>query len=65
MLSGDWYYEIVRERLTEIYDRKTVDEMLPFQAEHYYNFNKNYTTIDDSDLEKIGQFKKDNGKNLY
>lgn len=29
-VSGDWFYELVRERLLEIYSRETVDKMFPY-----------------------------------
>jgi len=30
MLSGDWFAEMLRERLTEVYDRQFVDQLLPY-----------------------------------
>jgi len=35
-ISSDWFFELMRERMTEIYDKEFVDELLPFKKEHYY-----------------------------
>jgi hypothetical protein len=29
-VSGDWFYEMVRERLLEVYSRDMVDRIFPF-----------------------------------
>jgi len=38
MLSGDWHMEMLRERLTEVYDRKLVDKLLPFSPDEHLDF---------------------------
>lgn len=35
-VSFDWFLEITRQRLTEIYDKELVDKMLPFKQEDYF-----------------------------
>ena len=35
-LSFDWFLELTRQRLTEIYDKDLVDRMLPFKQEDYF-----------------------------
>ena len=35
-LSFDWFLELTRQRLTEIYDKELVDRMLPFKQEDYF-----------------------------
>ena len=35
-VSFDWFLEVTRQRLTEIYDKELVDRMLPFKAEDYF-----------------------------
>ena len=65
MLQGDFYFEALRERLTEVYDRSIVDQILPFQKEHYYDFGDelDVSTVSDADLKKIGQYVEES--NLY
>jgi len=29
-LTKDWFFEYIRERLTEVYDRELVDKLMPF-----------------------------------
>lgn len=29
-VSTDWFFELMRERLTEIYDKSYVDKLMPF-----------------------------------
>jgi hypothetical protein len=31
-VTADWYFEIVRERLTELYDKEFVDRMIPWRT---------------------------------
>jgi len=52
MLSTDWFAEMLRVRLLEIYDRDLVDQLLPFKAEHISPTAT--TTVSDEDLAKIG-----------
>lgn len=40
-IANDWFFELVRQRLTEIYDKDMVDKMIPFQEEFYYFNNTN------------------------
>lgn len=35
-ISFDWFLELTRQRLTEIYDKELVDRMLPFKQEDYF-----------------------------
>ena len=37
-VAGDWFYEMVRERLLEVYPKDKVDRIFPFQKEHMYPF---------------------------
>lgn len=66
-MSSDWFYEHLRERLTEIYDKKLVDEMLPYDPAKYFPFNStaNIETIQDVDLKKSGQFVENGAEKLY
>jgi acyl-homoserine lactone acylase PvdQ len=36
MVSFDWFLELTRQRLTEIYDKELVDRMLPFRRQDYF-----------------------------
>ena len=59
MLTGDFYFEKLRERLTEVYDRSLVDQLIPFQSDHFYDFGEELPDmyhISDSDLKKIGMY---------
>jgi hypothetical protein len=40
-ISFDWFLEMTRQRLTEIYDKELVDRMLPFKQEDYF-FNNSH-----------------------
>ena len=66
-MSSDWFYEHLRERLTEIYDKKLVDEMLPYNPANYFPFNTtaNMETIQDVDLKKTGHFVDNGAEKLY
>jgi hypothetical protein len=35
-LSTDWYFELMRGRLTEIYDKDFIDKLLPIREEDYF-----------------------------
>ena len=63
-VSTDWFFELMRERLTEIYDKDFVDRLMPFQREHLYQFD-NHVHITDAELERIGLYDPDHAKNLY
>ena len=39
-MSGDWFFEIVRERMTEVYDRTLVDGMIPFNSDNFFKHSK-------------------------
>jgi hypothetical protein len=52
-VSGDWFYEMVRERLLEVYTRDMVDRIFPFQKDHMFPF-KNQEMVSDEELAKIG-----------
>ena len=58
MGSTDWFVEMLRVRLLEVYDRDLVDQMIPFKPEHIYPF-ENVETITDADLAKIGMLEED------
>ena len=36
--STDWFAEMLRVRLLEVYDRDLVDQLIPFKPEHLYEF---------------------------
>lgn len=38
-ISFDWFLELTRQRLTEIYDKELVDRMLPFKKKDYFYQN--------------------------
>jgi acyl-homoserine lactone acylase PvdQ len=40
-ISFDWFLELTRQRLTEIYDKELVDRMLPFRQQDYF-FNNTH-----------------------
>jgi penicillin amidase len=63
-LTRDWALEYIRARLTEIYDRQLVDQLLPYQPEHYFDLG-NMHTISDEDMQKFGFHEEDNHKNLF
>lgn len=52
-LTKDWFFEYIRERLTEVYDRETVDKLIPFKREHYLDM-PGMETISDQELKRIG-----------
>ena len=37
LITFDWFMEVVREKLLDIYDWNIVEKMLPFKGDHYYN----------------------------
>jgi len=63
-ISFDWFLEITRQRLTEIYDKELVDRMIPFRQEDYFFNNTNckcYPTyipivISDEELKEAGRY---------
>ena len=59
--SFDWFMELTRQRLTEIYDKDLVDRMLPFKQEDYF-FNNTHL-IKDEELIKQGRYDPD--ANIY
>jgi hypothetical protein len=63
-VTKDWHQEYLRERLTEIYDRELVDQLIPFKKEHYFQLD-NMETITDEDLKKVGMFEADNSGSLF
>lgn len=63
-LTKDWFFEYIRERLTEVYDRETVDKLMPFQKENYFQM-PGMETITDEELKRIGLYVPENGKNLF
>lgn len=57
MLSTDWFAEMLRLRLLEVYDRELVDQLLPFKDEHLFPF-ANATTISDDELAEMGKLRR-------
>ena len=58
LISADWFSEMIRLRLLEVYDRDVVDQILPYKPEHIYGFGDKEavpTTISDDELTKIGK----------
>ena len=35
-VSTDWFIELLRERLLEVYDKELVDRLLPYKKEDYF-----------------------------
>ena len=65
MASTDWFAEMLRLRLLEVYDRTLVDQLLPFKPEHFFPF-ENMETISDEELKRSGQLAdEDNYGKLY
>jgi len=56
--STDWYVEMLRVRMLEVYERDVVDQLFPFKPEHIYPF-ENVETITDADLAKINMLEED------
>eukprot|EP00347_Sterkiella_histriomuscorum_P009270 403341851 len=54
-VSFDWFLELTRSKLTEIYDKELVDKMLPFKEDNLYF--KNTNLISDEDLKDQGRYK--------
>ena len=52
LASTDWFAEMLRLRLLEVYDRELVDQILPFKPEHLFPF-KNMETISDEELARL------------
>ena len=63
-LTKDWFFEYIRERLTEVYDRETVDKLMPFKKDDYFNL-PGMETISDAELQRIGLYIPENADNLY
>jgi hypothetical protein len=53
--SSDWFWELFRERLAEVYPRSTVDRLMPVGTKHLFPF-ENMETISDEELKRIGMF---------
>ena len=53
--STDWFAELLRERLLEVYDKELVDQILPYRKEYFSDWLAELsTTISDAELERIG-----------
>lgn len=63
-LTKDWFFELMRERLTEVYDRETVDKLMPFKREDYLQM-PGMETITDEELKRIGLHVPNNADTLY
>lgn len=66
-LSTDWFYELLRERLLEVYDKELVDKLIPYKMEDFQDFlHEKMVSITDDELNRIGMLEKpDNAKELY
>lgn len=53
--STDWFYELTRERLAEIYPKHLVDKLMPIGKENLFPF-ENIETISDEELKRINMF---------
>ena len=51
-VSTDWFIELLRERLLEVYDKELVDRLLPYKKEDYFYY-PNMETITDEELQRI------------
>jgi acyl-homoserine lactone acylase PvdQ len=60
-LSFDWFLELTRQRLTEIYDKELVDRMLPFKQKDYF-WNDTHLIKDD---ELSDAYKNEEGHDIY
>ena len=38
-ITSDWYFELTRTRLLEVYPKEFVDKLFPFQIEHMFEFD--------------------------
>jgi hypothetical protein len=38
LISSDWFFEMTRERLLEVYSKDEVAKLLPFDAKHMWDF---------------------------
>jgi len=54
-VTSDWFFELMRERLAEVYTKEMIDILIPIGKEHLFPF-ENMETITDQELEKIGLF---------
>ena len=54
LASADWFAEMLRLRLLEVYDRELVDQLIPYKSEHTFKFDKSSETLTDFDLEQAG-----------
>jgi len=45
LVSVDWFAEMLRVRLLEVYDRDLVDQIIPFKPEHFYEFGDGMHTV--------------------
>ena len=39
-ISSDWYYEMTRDRLLEIYSKEEVDKLLPYNIKDMWDFGE-------------------------
>ena len=54
--SSDWFGELLRERLLEIYDKQFVDRLVPFKRSDFQEFQHDlFYTISEAELERIGK----------
>ncbi len=53
-VSTDWFAEMLRVRLLEVYDKDLVDKILPFKPEDFYEFSNMLTIADDENSNNPG-----------
>ncbi len=53
--TSDWFFELMRERLAEVYTTEMIDKLMPMGKEHLFPF-ENMETITDEELLRIGMF---------
>ena len=54
LLGKDWFAELLRERLLEVYDKSLVDELIPYRKEGFQSWQYDLMeTVSDAELERI------------
>lgn len=62
-ISTDWFFEMTRTRMLEVYSRSFIDKVLPFDSKYFWPFRENMEMISDQQLASIGLLDLD--ANLY
>lgn len=58
LISSDWFFEMTRERLLEVYTKEQVDKLIPYSIKNMFEF-KDQVHISDEELAKIGLLETD------